>query len=337
MSAKRVCDTKIPDEETTDSGYLSGPLSSQLLSSDDLGVETEREDNESERRETGNPVDDSDKKVISESELDSGLDLSESLSHVKLDEDTETQHERPVIIEPKQGVQDIPLKILFQPDEDGDTQVHIAAVHGCEKSVGTLIRVCPDKRLLDIPNDYGHTPLHLAVMSGHHAVTRMLVLAGASLDVRDRVGETPIHKAVHHTKTGQHIKCLLALLAPAPELSRQQNSALNQKNYNGQMCVHLAASAGHLDTLRYLVNYGADINAREGLAGSTALHIAVRRGDKTMTKWLLERCSSLDSSTADYGGRTPRRLAKRTKLHALFGASEDSDDDSDEEDDVDVR
>lgn len=104
-------------------------------------------------------------------------------------------------------------------------------MHGCEKSVGTLIRVCPNKALLDVANDDGHTPLHLAVMSGNAVVTRMLVRAGLSLAARDRIGETPLHKA---TLTG-HVECLQALLAPVPENPpRKLASVLNQKNYNGE-------------------------------------------------------------------------------------------------------
>lgn len=121
-------------------------------------------------------------------------------------------------------------------------QLHIASLHGCEKSVGTLIRVCPNKSLLDVPNDDGHTPLHLAVMSGNAVVTRMLVHAGLSLGARDRCGETPLHKA----SSKGHVECLQALLAPLPEQpSRKLASAsvLDVKNYKGK--------CQFLDELRY--------------------------------------------------------------------------------------
>lgn len=110
-------------------------------------------------------------------------------------------------------------------------QLHIAAVHGCVKSVATLIRICPNKMFLDLANDDGHTALHLAVMSGNAVVTRMLVHAGLSIEARDRLGETALHKA----STKGNVECLQALLAPVPEFpSRKLTTVLNQKNYNGK-------------------------------------------------------------------------------------------------------
>ncbi|XP_026501384.1 NF-kappa-B inhibitor cactus-like [Vanessa tameamea] len=317
MSAKKVCETKIFEDENTDSGFLSGPLSEQLLSSDDLDTREDRLDSDNE------------KKVISEcTELDSGVDLclSECLSNVKLS-DLPPTTQGPLIVIESERTQDIPpLAILFQQDDDGDTQLHIAAVHGCEKSVGTLIRVCPDKAWLDVPNDYGHTPLHLAVMSGHAVVTRMLVRAGASLAMRDVSGETPLHKAV----AGKRLECLKALLSAVPEHPpRKLSTILNQKNYKGQTCVHLAATAGHIESLQVLVYFGADINAREGLAGWTALHVAARRGDVCLAKFLLQRCGGA-ADARDYAGRTPRRLARSARVCALFAPDDDEDDSDDD-------
>lgn len=256
-------DTKITEDENIDSGFLSGPL--DVYPGDE-------EDKEAERQSASE-----DKKVLSDSavqpsdsELDSGiLCLSECLSGVQLT-DTQTPH---IEVSPPEQKNLPPIVIFFQQDADGDTQLHIASVHGCEKSVGTLIRVCPNKALLDVANDDGHTPLHLAVMSGNAVVTRMLVHAGLSLGARDRKGETPLHKAT----TKGHIECLQALLAPVPEHPRTKlSSVLDQKNYKGQACVHLAASSGNIEALQTLVYYGADINLRENLGGSTALHIAAR-------------------------------------------------------------
>ncbi|CAH0714104.1 unnamed protein product, partial [Brenthis ino] len=315
MSAKKGFETKVLEDESADLGFHSGPLSEQLLSSEELNT---REDV---------PVE-SDKKVISETEIDSGLDLclSEPLSNISLSESTPTaQGQGPLIYIDDKKHQDIQLlTILFQQDDDGDTQLHIAAVHGCQKSVGTLIRVCPDKAWLDIPNDYGHTPLHLAAMSGHAVVARMLVRAGASIGARDVTGETPLHKAVAIRSQ----ECIQAL-NPVPEHPTRLSTVLNQKNYKGQCCVHLAATAGYTDMLQQLVYLGADINARDGLGGWTPLHIAARRGDVATVQFLL-RVPAVQRAARDYAGRAPRRLARRTRAHALFPDDNDDDEDDDE-------
>ncbi|XP_038215104.1 NF-kappa-B inhibitor cactus-like [Zerene cesonia] len=322
MSAKKVFDTKIHEDENTDSGFLSGPLSEQLVSEEFDPVEEPK--NEA-------PKESSDKNVISDTvDLDSGLDLclSERLSSVNLSDSTPVA-QPPLIIIGNEKPQDIPpLAILFQQDDDGDTQLHIAAVHGCEKSVGTLIRVCPDKAWLDIPNDYGHTALHLAVLAGHAVVTRMLVRAGAALGIRDHTGSTPFHLAVERNNPD----CLQALLGRSSEIPpRKLSTILDQKNYRGQTCVHLAASAGHVKLIQMLVYYGADINAMEGLAGWTPLHIAAQRGDAPLVKHLLERCPGVSRDARDYAGRTARRVARRAAADLL---RRDAEDDSDSEDDM---
>ncbi|XP_034826916.1 NF-kappa-B inhibitor cactus [Maniola hyperantus] len=328
MSAKKVneTNTKVFEDENTDSGFLSGPLSEQLLSSEDLSKEADAPS-----------VPDSDKKVISESSgIDSGviedLYLSECLVNIKLCDPPPAQTTVPLIqLDDVRSQDDLPLAILFQQDDDGDTQLHIAAVHGCEKSVGTLINVCPDKAWLDVPNDHGHTPLHLAAMSGQATVTRMLVIAGASVASRDLTGETPLHKAV----AGNYTECLRGLLTPVTDRPmRKLSTVINQKNYKGQSCVHLAASAGRVELLQMLVFYGGDINAREGLAGWTPLHVAARRGDVALARFLLERCGGVARDARDYAGRTPRRLAGKNRAAQLFANVDDSDE-SDSEDEYD--
>ncbi|KPJ13325.1 NF-kappa-B inhibitor cactus [Papilio machaon] len=210
MSAKK--ETKVFEDKNTDSGYLSGVISSEQLSGE---------------IHVGAVCDSENVCQFSEEQIDSGLDLSECLSNVKIS-DTDTQVPR-ITVKPA-SLDYPPYQILFEQDDDGDTQLHIASVHGCEKSVGTLIRVCPEKSWLDVANDYGHTALHLAVMSGNAVVTRMLVIAGASLALRDFNGDTPLHLAV----AANNKDCIQALLAPVQDQPHQKlSTVLNQKNYNG--------------------------------------------------------------------------------------------------------
>lgn len=75
------------------------------------------------------------------------------------------------------------------------------------------------------------------------------------------------------------------------------------------MCLHLAAANGHVELVRLLLRLGADLKAKEGLAGYTALHLAVERECRPMFELLLPECqrtSCLDERT--YRGTTAYQL-----------------------------
>ncbi|OWR49228.1 cactus [Danaus plexippus plexippus] len=93
-----------------------------------------------------------------------------------------------------------------------------------------------------------------------------------------------------------------------------------------QMCVHVAAAKGHLEAIQTLVYFGADINAREGLAGWTALHMAAHRGDGRLVRHLMDKCGGVASYVTDYAGRTPGRVAAPS-VRVMFADRDDSDSD----------
>ncbi|KDR19700.1 NF-kappa-B inhibitor cactus [Zootermopsis nevadensis] len=88
---------------------------------------------------------------------------------------------------------------------------------------------------------------------------------------------------------------------------------LEERNYDGQMCVHLAAIGGHVDILRHLVWFGANINARDGKGGRTAMHYAVEYGIQKVAKFLLEEClvgpRAVQLEMPTYAGYTAYQLA----------------------------
>lgn len=54
-------------------------------------------------------------------------------------------------------------------------------MYGCIDVVGALIRMTPHPCLLNVRNDDGETPLHLAVESSHPEIVRLLIMAGAEV------------------------------------------------------------------------------------------------------------------------------------------------------------
>lgn len=86
------------------------------------------------------------------------------------------------------------------------------------------------------------TPLHLAVLTNQAPLVRRLVVGGASVLLRDRLGNTPLHLACRDG----HVDCAHALLLPVSHEERQSAllplhiapqplpQDLEQKNYDGK-------------------------------------------------------------------------------------------------------
>ncbi|XP_062559450.1 NF-kappa-B inhibitor cactus-like [Armigeres subalbatus] len=203
----------------------------------------------------------------------------------------------------------------FQQNDDGDTYLHLAVIHEATDAVYNLINAA-SRPWLDIQNDIGQTPLHLSVLTGQPKIVRKLVVAGAKTGIRDVEGNTPLHLACLHRMTD----CAKELLTPLDALELQQGSRaaqlvnkipqdLEQWNYNGKRCVHIAAETSNIEILRHLVRIGADINSREGKSGQTPLHIAIESSNEQLANFLLDECPKLRIEQVTYAGLTAYQLA----------------------------
>lgn len=56
--------------------------------------------------------------------------------------------------------------------------------------------------LLEVPDTFSNSPLHIAAMKGHHEVVSLLIEYGAEVDSRNDQDLTPLHSAT----TMQHVK-----------------------------------------------------------------------------------------------------------------------------------
>lgn len=212
-----------------------------------------------------------------------------------------------------------PSKVTWEPyfhqNDDGDTYLHLAVIDEAAGVAENLVRVAA-RPWLDIQNDIGQTPLHLAVLTEQPKIVRRLIVAGAKPGIRDVEGNTALHLACLHRRND----CASALLTALTVTELQQSSPaaqavikipqdLEQWNYNGKRCVHIAAETSNVEMLRYLISAGADINSREGKAGLTPLHIAIETGNEPLVNFLLEECPKLRLEQVTYAGLTPYQLA----------------------------
>jgi len=213
-------------ESSSDSGFISGPCTADdlscMTSSSDLGASSSASHSKCYSR------------------LDSGVDVSDSVSRLNISCDDlmckSTESHLSSIPEPVQ------LDFYFGPDEDGDTQLHVAIMEGNLEAAIKLISLVPHPSLLDLQNNEGQTPLHISVLAKQPRVARLLVIAGAKVDLRDHFGNTPVHLACHlgdveslvavtQPISVQELEmCRLCYVPFAQPLPQQ----INLKNYDGK-------------------------------------------------------------------------------------------------------
>nr|XP_046254258.1 B-cell lymphoma 3 protein homolog [Scatophagus argus] len=229
------------------------------------------------------------------------------------------------------------ISVATHQDEDGDTALHIAVVHGQLAIVYKLIQLLLlDRRSLDIHNNLRQTPLHLAVITQQAKMVETLVREGANPAVMDRNGQTAIHLCCEYNQPD----CLSIVLSCLSSLT-----CLEIRNYQGLSPLHLAVLRGHKDLARMLLDAGANINAMDiksgqsplmhavesnnadmvhfliecgcdvnsqSYSGNTALHSACGRGQVDTVRLLLK--SGADSSLKNYHNDTPVMVAKNQKI-----------------------
>lgn len=120
-------------------------------------------------------------------------------------------------------------------------QLHIVIAQRLQDLAKTLIRNVPHHRLLDTPNDYSESPLHLAVKTGQWTIARLLIIAGARPCLRDLNGDSPLHLCA---QSGD-VQCLKAIANPISNAERDSLSLIyppqsyepcnfDQWNYHGK-------------------------------------------------------------------------------------------------------
>jgi cytohesin len=143
--------------------------------------------------------------------------------------------------------------------------------------------------------DEGASALHLAARGGHADVVRALIGAGASQDIRDGGGDTPLVHAIRRA----HDECAAVL----------RDAGASEEGAASASLV-AAVRSGAFRRTRSLLGEGGDANAldRDEEGGDQPiLHLAVRSGDRVMLKLLLASGADVDceSCSEQYqGGRT---------------------------------
>ena len=117
---------------------------------------------------------------------------------------------------------------------------------------------------LDAKGEEGDTALHLACLYGHQTCVERLLIQGASPNVRDSDGSTPLHDA----SAGGHLEIVRLVLAAAAALGDEALvECVNAQDGDGECPLHLSARGDHVEVVRQLLAAGAkaDVKSEAGL------------------------------------------------------------------------
>jgi hypothetical protein len=135
----------------------------------------------------------------------------------------------------------------IEEDYSGFNALHLAASIGQVSTVRLLLQVRPGDVDRAAEGGHQHAPLHIASAHHHLDVVRVLLDHGATVQLQDGVGCTPLHVAV---RAGAHAITRL-LVCYCIELLHVRNAA-------GRTPLHDAIIKGDEEMVRLLLECGAD-------------------------------------------------------------------------------
>lgn len=180
-------------------------------------------------------------------------------------------------------------------DKNDKTALYWAAEEDHLEALKVLLKRRAVKKLINIPDRYENTPLHIAAQNGFVPCVQELLDAGADLDAKNEEEQTPLHLAAKNGKT-----------KVVKELVKKDYMVINDEDEDSNTPLHLAALNGYSKTALALIEARANVEARNCTLW-TPLDCAAAKGFAKTVKVLLEADAPIDA--LDRTRTTPLHLA----------------------------
>jgi len=192
---------------------------------------------------------------------------------------------------------------LSARDPEGNTTLHRACAMGNMKVIDYILS---QGMSVDVRGANGQTPLHALALSVAHLplplalnVLDTLLKHDANINLLDNAGKTP----VEYCMRPELIRVMLNRGAKREDL-------VNRAKEPDALPTSVMTS--NLDMVKFYLEYGADINARDSTpVHATALHYAVRAKNLDIIRFLLDH--KADVNARDWHDRTPLFYAQQYK------------------------
>lgn len=206
---------------------------------------------------------------------------------------------------------------VFATNRDGSNLLHLAAEND------NLVEIC--KLLLkngikiNYLNNFGYSPLHVAVIQGSSDTAKLLIENGATIDLHVAVQAKQIEMVkalikreidVNNKNTDGETALHLAIQNESLEISKvllESGAGVNLTDRDDYSPLHLASKINNLEFSSLLISHGASPNFRT-FNGDSPIHLAASVGNLKIVNYLLNNKLN-DVHIVNNDGSTPLHLA----------------------------
>ena len=192
------------------------------------------------------------------------------------------------------------LRTISMRFDGGQTPLHLASIYGHTAITDWAIQ---NKAIINAKDMLGSTPLHEACRYGNIDSINLLLKAGADPNASDSLGKTPLH-LFYETKDKKTIYETLLKNGANP----------NAKDMYGDTPLHVASINGFdVSILEILASYGADINERNK-QGNTPLSLAVNKENKDHVTFYISKKGDIHAEDISNNSPLSKALSLKTPI-----------------------
>ncbi len=169
--------------------------------------------------------------------------------------------------------------------KDGSPPLNLAALKGSVPITDLLLKAGANS---DLQDNEGFTPLNTALEQAHPDVARVLLTHGANPNLARRSGQTPMHTAAGHGD----LESLRLLL--------DHGAALHPLETAGTP-LSVAVQYRQVETVKFLLQHNAKPDVAPPQNGMTSLHWAATLGHPEIVKLLLDARALVDANSSWQG------------------------------------